>query len=58
VHGDAALAVAEVLFLAGKIDESEAEIRRAVACYEQKGAPACVTHAAALVAAWKAAKPA
>jgi len=58
VHGDAALAMAEVLYLAGKLDESEAETRRAVDCYEQKGAPACVIHALELVAAWKEGRPA
>jgi class 3 adenylate cyclase/tetratricopeptide (TPR) repeat protein len=58
VHGDAALAMAEVLYLAGKVDESEAETRRAVDCYEQKGAPGCVIHARGLVAAWTAGRPA
>jgi tetratricopeptide (TPR) repeat protein len=58
VQGDAALAMAEVLYLAGKLDESEAETRRAVDCYEQKGAPACVIHALELVAAWKEGRPA
>ena len=58
VQGDAALTMAEVLYLAGKLDESEAETRRAVDCYEQKGAPACVMHALELVAGWKQGRPA
>ncbi|MFZ0179381.1 MAG: adenylate/guanylate cyclase domain-containing protein [Candidatus Dormiibacterota bacterium] len=58
VQGDAALTLAEVLYLAGRLDESEAETRRAVHCYEQKGAPACVMHALELVAGWKDGRPA
>ncbi len=58
VQGDAALTMAEVLYLAGKLDEFEAETRRAVDCYEQKGAPACVIHALELVAGWNERRPA
>jgi tetratricopeptide (TPR) repeat protein len=52
VQGDAALTMAEVLFLAGRQADSELALRRAIDCYEHKGATACVTHARNLRAAW------
>ncbi|MGA7989776.1 MAG: adenylate/guanylate cyclase domain-containing protein [Candidatus Dormiibacterota bacterium] len=52
VQGDAALARAEVLHLAGRPIESEAELRRAIGCYEQKGFVAYVDYARELAAAW------
>ncbi len=57
VQGDAALALAEVLHLAGKPLDSEDEFLRAIECYEHKGATGCVVHARRLVGAWTAGRP-
>ncbi len=51
-QGDAALALAEVLHLAGKSVESQAETRRAIECFERKGATACVDRARRIAATW------
>ena len=51
-QGDAALALAEVLHLAGDEAASHAEIARAVECYERKGATACVSRAHGIAATW------
>jgi class 3 adenylate cyclase/tetratricopeptide (TPR) repeat protein len=58
MHGDAALTMAEVLHFAGRPVESEAEARRALDCYEQKGLAACAAHARGLVATWATGRPA
>jgi ATP/maltotriose-dependent transcriptional regulator MalT len=52
-EGDAALALAEVLHLAGKGVESQAETRRAIECFERKGASACVDRARRIAATWE-----
>jgi class 3 adenylate cyclase/tetratricopeptide (TPR) repeat protein len=51
-QGDAALTLAEVLYLAGDSAESQAETRRAVTCFERKGASACVDRARRVAATW------
>ena len=58
VLGDAALTLAEVLHLAGRPAESEAEFRRAIDWYERKGLVAFMDRAHALVAAWAAGRTA
>lgn len=55
--GDAALALAEVLHLAGNVAGAAAETRRAIEHYERKGATACVASARRLAATWSAAGP-
>jgi class 3 adenylate cyclase/tetratricopeptide (TPR) repeat protein len=58
MHGDAALTIAEILFLAGRPAESDVALQRAIDRYEQKGATAYVTRARRLVAAWTAGRTA
>jgi len=48
-QGDAVLALAEVLLLAGDQVRAEKEVRRAIECYERKGATACVARARMLI---------
>jgi tetratricopeptide (TPR) repeat protein len=54
VQGDAALTIAEILFLAGTPADSDVALQHAIDCYEGKGATACVAHARRLRAAWAA----
>jgi class 3 adenylate cyclase/tetratricopeptide (TPR) repeat protein len=54
LKGDAALALAEVLHLAGSVARAEWETRRAIEHYQGKGAVACVAHARRLAATWGA----
>jgi tetratricopeptide (TPR) repeat protein len=51
-HGDAALHLAEVLYLTGDRPSAEAAVRRAIDCYQRKGATAYVARAERLAAAW------
>jgi class 3 adenylate cyclase/tetratricopeptide (TPR) repeat protein len=52
-QGDAALNLAEVLYLAGKPAQAEAETQRALEHYERKGATAFVARARRLAAHWE-----
>jgi len=54
MKGDAALALAEVLHLAGRVGPADAETRRAIEHYQGKGAAACVAYARRLAATWGA----
>jgi len=56
-QGDAALALAEVLYLAGDLAGGALETRRAIAHYERKGATACVANAQGIAATWGATGP-
>ncbi len=58
VHGDAALTMAEILFLAGRPANSAVALEHAIDSYEQKGATGCVMHARRLHAAWSAGRTA
>jgi class 3 adenylate cyclase/tetratricopeptide (TPR) repeat protein len=51
-QGDAALNLAEVLYLAGERPRAAAQTQRAVEHYERKGATAFVAHARRLAARW------
>jgi len=56
-QGDAALALAEVLYLAGDLASGALETQRAIAHYERKGATACVANARRLAAVYGAPGP-
>jgi class 3 adenylate cyclase/tetratricopeptide (TPR) repeat protein len=56
-QGDAALALAEVLYLAGDLAGGALETQRAIAHYERKGATACVANAQRLALIWGATGP-
>jgi tetratricopeptide (TPR) repeat protein len=58
LKGDAALALAEVLHLAGEVSQAEAETERAIEHYAGKGAVACVANARRLAATWGTPRPA
>ena len=58
VQGDAALTIAEILFLAGSPAKSDVALQHAVDLYEQKGVSACVMRAHQLRAAWAAGRTA
>jgi tetratricopeptide (TPR) repeat protein len=53
VHGDAALNLAEVLYLAENPARAEQEIQRAIDQYDRRGASGCVARARSLAATWK-----
>ncbi len=55
-QGDAALNLAEVLYLAGNEAQAEAETQRAIEHYESKGATAYATRARRLAASWHGAE--
>jgi tetratricopeptide (TPR) repeat protein len=52
--GDAVLALAEVLHLAGSAVLADQEVERAVEHYRAKGAVACIAHARRIAATWGA----
>jgi len=51
-HGDAALNLAEILSLTGDRAGAEQAVRRAVSCYQHKGATAYIARARRLAAVW------
>lgn len=53
-HGNAALNLAEVLYLIGDCERAGKIARRAIACYRRKGATAYITRAQRLTASWAA----
>jgi thioredoxin-like negative regulator of GroEL len=55
-QGDAALNLAEVMYLAGEPTRASGLVRQAIEHYEQKGAAAYVARAHHLAAAWTAGK--
>jgi ATP/maltotriose-dependent transcriptional regulator MalT len=54
LKGDAALALAEVMHLAGSIALADQEVERAIEHYRRKGAVASVAHARRIAATWGA----
>jgi tetratricopeptide (TPR) repeat protein len=49
-QGDCALALAEVRYLGGDRTRGDAEVQRAIDCYQRKGATACITRVRSLAA--------
>jgi tetratricopeptide (TPR) repeat protein len=57
-QGDAALSLADVMYLTGNPSGAEKAVRRASDCYRRKGATAYVARAQRLAAAWTSGHPA